>query len=250
MKAIKCIVCTTVFLLASAVFSTTIYAQNTYYTSDGENRLSKAELDEMTKVTKEKFEKLMKKELFVSAEIKEIKEKNDSIIKRISFNIIDKKTQDNYKSDILSNLIDQEFPHFELESLLGDKFQSKSLYGKPTLINFWFTKCAPCIDEMPVLNKIAFNYSNDFNFIAITYETKEKVEKFLEKHPFKFKQLVNAKIYTDSLEIKAFPLNFLIDANGVLKHIVGGIAYEMGENGKMEMGEGKELIRLLEKLKE
>ena len=231
------------------VTSTSIFAQNTYYTSDGKNRLSEEEISKMAKETKEKFEKLMKKELFVSTEIKEIEEKYDSIIKHISFNVRDKKTQDDFEANVLSKLINQTYPDFKLETLSGEKFHSESLNGKPTLINFWFTKCAPCIDEMPVLNKIAEQYKNDFNFIAITYETKEKVEKFLEKHPFKFTQIIDAKAYTDELEIKAYPLNLLIDGNGVLKHVEGGIAYEMGVDGKMQMGDGKELIKLLQKLK-
>lgn len=244
MKLLKSFIA--LFMLSTA---TSTYAQNTYYTSDGKNRFSEEEISKMAKETKEKFEKLLKKELFVSTEIKEIEVKNDSIIKHISFNVKDKKTQDKYEANVLSKLINQTYPGFKLETLSGEKYHSESLNGKPTLINFWFTKCAPCIDEMPVLNKIAEQYKNDFNFIAITYETKEKVEKFLEKHPFKFTQLVNAEVYTDSLGIKSFPMNLLIDANGVLKHIEGGIAYEMGVDGKMQMGDGKELIKLLQKLK-
>jgi thiol-disulfide isomerase/thioredoxin len=34
--------------------------------------------------------------------------------------------------------------------LNGKKISFTELNGKPTLINFWFTTCAPCIDEMPV----------------------------------------------------------------------------------------------------
>lgn len=244
MKLLKSFIA--LFMLSTAAST---YAQNTYYTSDGKNRFREEEISKMAKETKEKFEKLLKKELFVSTEIKEIEVKNDSIIKHISFNVKDKKTQDKNEANVLSKLINQTYPGFKLETLSGEKYYSESLNGKPTLINFWFTKCAPCIDEMPVLNKIAEQYKNDFNLIAITYETKEKVEKFLEKHPFKFTQLVNAEVYTDSLGIKSFPMNLLIDANGVLKHIEGGIAYEMGVDGKMQMGDGKELIKLLQKLK-
>ena len=61
---------------------------------------------------------------------------------------------------------------------MDNSFSSDQLIGKPTMINFWFTRCAPCIDEMPVLNKIKEKYKDDFNFIAITYEKKEDVEKY------------------------------------------------------------------------
>jgi thiol-disulfide isomerase/thioredoxin len=55
-----------------------------------------------------------------------------------------------------------------------------SLKGKPTLIN-WFTNCAPCIEEIPVLNKIMNDNKDRFNFVAITFDDKEKVSKLLKR---------------------------------------------------------------------
>ena len=53
----------------------------------------------------------------------------------------------------------KEFPKFDLNTLMDKNFNSEQLKGKPTMINFWFTRCAPCIDEMPVLNKIKEKYT-------------------------------------------------------------------------------------------
>ena len=87
------------------------------------------------------------------------------------------------------------------------------------------------------------------NFISITYEKKEDVEKFLKKHPFEFRHLVNAKNFTDQLRIDAYPKNIFLDKNGILKHIKGGIPYESRKGEKLKIGEGDEIIKIIENLK-
>src|SRR6476659_2623660 len=40
-------------------------------------------------------------------------------------------------------------PDFELRSVGGPSVRLSSLRGKPVLLNFWATRCAPCRIEMP-----------------------------------------------------------------------------------------------------
>ena len=231
------------------LISTKIYSQTEYYTSDGKNILTKAELDKISEEIKTKYTKIMNKEIFVSFVIKETMKKNDSIIHKITFDIKDKKTYDNFKKGTLNQLKNKEFSKFNIKTLLGENFDSEKLKGKPTMINFWFTKCAPCIDEMPVLNEIAEKYKDDFNFIAITYESKENVEQFLTKHPFNFEHLINAEKFTNELGINTYPRNLFLDSNNILRFIENGITYVEDENGELIMGSGDEFVKILEKLK-
>jgi cytochrome c biogenesis protein CcmG/thiol:disulfide interchange protein DsbE len=235
-----------VLLLISSVIS---YSQTKYYSTDGKNRLTEKEMKEKLSEMESKMERAMGKKIFASLTIQETETKKDSIISKVTFNISDKKQDELFSSGPLSEYKDKEFPKFDLNTLTGGKFGLEKLKGKPTLINFWFTKCAPCIDEMPVLNKIKEKYKNDFNFIAITYEKKDDVEKFLKKHPFDFKHLINAKYFTDELGIKAYPMNLFLDKNGILKYVKGGIPYESKEGEEVKMGEGNEIIEIIEKLK-
>tara|TARA_R110002051_G_scaffold325678_2_gene430134 strand:- start:53919 stop:54683 length:765 start_codon:yes stop_codon:yes gene_type:complete len=241
---LRFLICTT-FLWAFNSFG-----QTEYYSTNGKNRLTKVELENQKQELKQKFGKLSKQEIFVEIKIKNTETKEDSIIQTISFDIHDGKSRGGGNKGYLAKLVGEKFPTFELKTLLGDKFNEAQLSGKPTMINFWFTKCAPCIDEMPVLNTLYQQYKSDINFVAITYESEEKVSAFLKKHPFKFKHLVDAKSFTDALEIKAYPLNLFLDANGVLQYIENGIAYVMNEREEgMKMGDGNEIIAILEKLK-
>jgi len=232
------------FLVPIASFS-----QTTYYTTDGKNRITKAEANKMLSDQVAKMSDVMGKQLYGSLTINDTETKKDSIISRITFAISDKKSENLINSGPLSEYKNKVFPEFDLNTLMDKKFNSAELKGKPTMINFWFTRCAPCIDEMPVLNKIKEKYKDDFNFIAITYEKKEDVEKFLKKHPFEFEHLIDAKDFTDQLGIKAYPMNLFLDKEGVLKYVKGGIPYESKEGEELKMGEGNEIIEIIEKLK-
>jgi cytochrome c biogenesis protein CcmG, thiol:disulfide interchange protein DsbE len=225
------------------------YPQTEYYTTDGKNRITKSEAEEMLTNQVDKMTKILGRQLYGSLTIESTETKKDSIISKISFAISNKKEDQLINFGVLSEFKDKEFPKFDLKTLADKNFNSNKLIGKPTMINFWFTRCAPCIDEMPVLNNIKEKYKDDFNFIAITYEKKEDVKKFLEKHPFDFEHLINAKDFTDQLGIKSYPMNLFLDKNGVLKYVKNGIPYESNEGEARKIGEGNEIIEIIEKLK-
>lgn len=225
------------------------FCQTEYYTSDGVNRITKTEAEELLTMQVDKLSKAVGKKFFGNIRIDKTEIKNDSIISKISFEINDKKKDSLNRRRLLAEFVDRIFPKFELSNLSSDKITLEQLKGKPTMINLWFTTCAPCIDEMPILNKIKEKYENDFNFIAITFEKKESVEKFLKKHQFEFEHLINGKNLIDKLGINAFPMNLFLDKNGVLKVVEQGIPYDKLEIGTLKMGEGNDFIAILEKLK-
>lgn len=44
-----------------------------------------------------------------------------------------------------------QLPSFRIRSLSGDLFDSRKHLGKPLILSFFYTRCPPCIKEMPVL---------------------------------------------------------------------------------------------------
>jgi thiol-disulfide isomerase/thioredoxin len=233
------------FLILSLTIYSDCYAQTDYYSTNGKNRLTKIELDVKISESKAKFEKIMQKEMFVGIKTKSKEVKQDSIIHFVSFDIKDSNTA----QGPMPNLINNELPEMTMTDSNGKEIALISLNGKPTLINFWYAACAPCIDEMPVLNKIYEKYKEEYNFIAVTYEPKEKVDLFLKKHPYNFFHIVDAKEFTDKLEIKTYPLNLFLDKNGIVKYAENGIPYTLNVNGESNIGAGKEFVEKLEKLK-
>ena len=120
-------------------------------------------------------------------------------------------------------MIGKPLPQFSLTDLEGGLIDSSNLMGKPLVINLWFTKCPPCIAEMPELNKIRAEVANaDVQFIAMTYEGEEKVKGFLEKREFNFQHIVNAKAYCEKFT-NQYPINIFVNREGIIHHIEGGM---------------------------
>lgn len=104
-------------------------------------------------------------------------------------------------------------PKFVLTDLDGHIIDSDFLIGKPTVVNFWFTNCAPCIEEMPILNKIKRQYGNKINFVAMTFQEANVVKDFLKLNEFDFLQIVNSKTYLKNFGFFSYPKTIILDDN-------------------------------------
>ncbi len=113
-----------------------------------------------------------------------IENRNDTIIKTIKFEKIIMAIDKNGKQYDLHaeqrKLIGGHFPIESFKDETGKVFLPEHLKGKLSIINFWFTSCPPCIEEIPDLYKLKKEFGDSVNFIAITFESRKKVEKFLE----------------------------------------------------------------------
>lgn len=127
------------------------------------------------------------------------------------------------------NLIGKPLSIKSLETINGEILTIKDLTGKPSIVNFWHTGCGPCIREMPILNELSKEYEGKVNFIAITFETKEKVDKFLTKRDFDFLQTINAADFMNSIQFREFPKTFYLDKNGIVTKIEGAISDDQKE---------------------
>lgn len=128
------------------------------------------------------------------------------------------KSKQRFKENIY-NFKGKELPKFELNILNGEKLNSESLKGKPTVINFWFSNCQPCIEEMPLFNKIKSEFKNDVNFISITYQNKNEVNEFLKTNKFNFTHIVEARSYLKIFGFFGYPKTLILDENLIIKKI-------------------------------
>ena len=69
----------------------------------------------------------------------------------------------------------------------GQKLVMQSLRGKPLLINFWATWCAPCVEEMPLLDRFyRENSAKGWQTLGLAIDQVEPVNRFLKKTPVSY----------------------------------------------------------------
>ncbi|RVU36620.1 TlpA family protein disulfide reductase [Hwanghaeella grinnelliae] len=126
----------------------------------------------------------------------------------------------------------------------GGEIDMTAFQGKVLIVNFWATWCAPCIKEMPSLDKLQAAFPDeDFEVVAINQDRggKRVAEPFLRDKL----GLENLDIYLDAkfalgraFKNRGLPATYAIDRQG---NIVGG----MFGPAEWDSEDAKKLVRHL-----
>ena len=120
----------------------------------------------------------------------------------------------------ISNLV---FNNYKEEKVSFSEFK-----GKVLLVNFWATWCAPCIKEMPSLDRLKYKVGDNFDVIAISVDRDgiNKVKDFFDnnniKNLEKFFDIKNS--LAKEMNLFGVPTSFFIDKNG---NIIGNYQGDM-----------------------
>lgn len=69
----------------------------------------------------------------------------------------------------------------------GGELVLAELKGQPLLVNFWATWCAPCVKELPLLDRFAREQAGRIAVVGIAVDRHEAVQTFLAKSPVTFR---------------------------------------------------------------
>ncbi|SIQ02066.1 TlpA family protein disulfide reductase [Maribacter ulvicola] len=86
--------------------------------------------------------------------------------------------------------------------------------GKVTFISYWATWCPPCIAELPGIQELYNEYADQVNFILLTQESPERVQRFINKRGYELPIYIPQMRAPEALQENSIPTNYVIDANG------------------------------------
>ena len=140
-------------------------------------------------------------------------------------------------------------PTFVLTTLDGKKVSLADYKGRPVLVNFWATWCAPCKLEMPWFEEFRKQYGpQGFEILGITDDVdagKDVIAKAVQKTGVTYPILLSDdkidKAYgaTDYL-----PMSFYVDKNGVVVEETAGLGTkdEIEANIKKAIASGNKTV--------
>lgn len=112
-----------------------------------------------------------------------------------------------------------EAPAASFNDPAGKPTSLKAFEGKPTLVNLWASWCAPCVKELPTLDRFARSNKGKFNVVAISEDMDvphASVVAFLKTH-----RIETLSSYQDpkmalsgALGAEVLPTSILYDSKG------------------------------------
>ena len=117
--------------------------------------------------------------------------------------------------------VDALAPAFTASTLDGETITLDELRGKPVFLNFWSINCRACRLQMPYIQAAFEEKGHEIQFIAIdSVDSSGSVQQYTEYYGLGFTMALDsygkaARVYN----IRYSPTNFLIDEQGVIKHI-------------------------------
>ena len=134
----------------------------------------------------------------------------------------------NYNKDKEVYSAGDEAPDFELkqvnENNEEETIRLSDLKGKGVMLNFWATYCEPCEAEVPFMQSLYPDYSDDIEIVAVSLDAGELViDRFIDKHDLTFPVVHDKQSEVmDLYKVGPIPSTFFIDENGKIVEKVSG----------------------------
>lgn len=116
-------------------------------------------------------------------------------------------------------------PDFRLTTVFGESIHLSELPNRAILLNFWATWCAPCVEEMALLQIYSEKYPTELIILGINAdEPLRDVANFVELNNLTFPVLLDPDSRVqDTYGIRAFPTSYFLNQDGVIRSVHIGL---------------------------
>ncbi len=115
--------------------------------------------------------------------------------------------------------------NFPLDLVLKDRSKNAIVFKLPkskyVLVDFWFSRCKPCLSQLPQLKEIYKTYSPlELDVVGISVDKTQDIDlwnKRIEEKEIPWNNYLDENgIFSSKEKIFSFPTNYLLDQNGVV----------------------------------
>lgn len=158
--------------------------------------------------------------------IKQLSQSGYSTTKEKALNSFSSKVKEHYlwrtlkaDFDLIQIKVGKPFPKLMLQNENLEKETLTFKKAKYTLVDFWFSRCKPCLEQMPEIRKLHDKFNTKgFEVIGISNDKTINVKKYwqprIKEYQLIWKNYLDENgAFTSQEKINVFPTNFLLDSN-------------------------------------
>jgi thiol-disulfide isomerase/thioredoxin len=117
-------------------------------------------------------------------------------------------------------------PEITVQRLNGKPLRIGDLRGKVVLLDVWASWCAPCKDELPMLDEIAARQrKRGVEIVAVSIDQeRDNVDKFLRGKPRWSLTVAHDPngVIAETLQPDKMPTSYIIDRSGIVRYVNSG----------------------------
>lgn len=133
-------------------------------------------------------------------------------------------------------------PDFTVYTLEGEAVKLSDMRGRPLVLNFWSSRCGPCVNEMPEFNKVHTTIGHEVQFMMVnvtdgSWDTIDSASSFIEQSGYTFPVFYDTGLQASmAYSVYSLPTTYFIDAEGYV------VAYGRGSMDMNTLLSGIEMI--------
>ena len=128
-------------------------------------------------------------------------------------------------------------PDFTLQDMDGTSHKLSDYEGEGVFLNFWGTWCAPCVKEMPAMDRQYQEFEEQgVQVLAVNIAQSDfEVQSFVDRFGLSFPVVIDkSRSVMNAYNIRPLPTTILVNPEGEIERIVTGEMTEEDIQGFME----------------
>lgn len=121
----------------------------------------------------------------------------------------------------------QPLPAYHFTDLAGHTYTPADTKGKVLVIKCWFLACHACVEEFPVVNKLAARYAGpDVLFVSLVFDNAQATREFLQAKPLAYRTVPGSEWYLmNKLQVHLYPTHLVVGRDGRITYCSSSPTY-------------------------